>query len=153
VLGVARFVAWTCGLFVVWAMFVGTTQSTELIAGVIAAAVAAVFVEVLRAHGLLGFRSSGSIVARAWSIPGHVVFDFFLVFWVLLRSIAGRRRVRGQWVTVEFPHADGPAGRFERAFTATLENETANGLVVDFGDGTALLHSLDTRPTTGHSIL
>ncbi len=150
---VARFATWTCALFLVWMLFVGTTQRTELAAGLIAAAVTALFVETLRLHGLLGFRRSGSIVARAWSIPGHVVFDFFLVCWILLRSLARGRRVRGRWVTVEFPQSDGPAGRFERAFAVALENETANGLVVDFGEGTALLHALDTRRSTGRSIL
>jgi hypothetical protein len=150
---IARLVAWIFALFLLWEVFVGTTQSTELVAGAIAAVITSVFVEVLRAHGLLAFRGSGSIVARAWSVPGHVVFDFFLVFWILLRSLAARRRVRGQWLTVDFQHADGARGRFECALTVALENETANGLVVDFGEGTALLHALDIRPTTGHSIL
>lgn len=152
---VARFLAWTCALFVVWAVFAGTTQSTELIAGLIAAIVGAAFVSVLRAHGLLGFRASGGIVARAWSIPHHVVFDFFLVFWILLRDLAHGRRVRGEWLTVPFEHPDGMQGRFARALAATLENETANGMVVDIDRRakTALLHSLDTRATTGREVL
>jgi hypothetical protein len=150
---IVRIVLWICALFVLWEIFVGTVQSTELVAGAIAAVVTVVFVEVLRAHGLLAFRGSASIVLRAWSIPWHIVFDFFLVFWVLLRSLASGRRVRGQWVSVDFPHAAGPRGRFERAVAVALENETANGLVVDLGEGTALLHVLDPRPTTGHSIL
>jgi hypothetical protein len=153
VVAVARFLVWTCGLFVVWALFVGTTQSTELIAGLMAAAVGAAFAAVLRRRGLLPFRADGGIVARAWSIPHHAVFDTFLVFRVLLRDLSHGRRVRGVWLTVPFPHAAGPRGRFARALAATLENETANGMVVDFGEDTALLHSLDTRPTTGHSIL
>jgi hypothetical protein len=154
VLAAARFVIWTCALWVLWLVFVGTTQSTEVIAGLAAAAVTAAFVEVLRAHGLLDQRADAGIVARAWSIPPHVVFDFFLVLWILVRELAHGRRVRGQWVTAPFDHPGGPQGRFARALAAVLENETANGLVVDVrNDGTVLLHSLDTRPTTGTSVL
>jgi hypothetical protein len=153
VLGTARFIVWTCALFLVWAVLVGTTQSTELVAGVIAAVVTAVFVVVLRRHGLIGFRADAGIVARAWSIPQHVAYDFFFVLWVLVRELAHGRRVRGQWLRVPFPHPAGQRGRFARALTALLENESANGMVVDFGEDTALLHSLDTRTKTGREIL
>lgn len=152
-LRIARFVAWVAGLEVVWAVLVGTTQSTELIAGLLASCVTALFVEALRARGLLGFRFSGTAVARAWSIPGKVVFDFFLVGWVLLKAIAGRRRVRGVWVEAAFDDAGGPEGRFLRALIGTLENDVPNGLVVDLSDGKALLHSLDPRVSTGRTVL
>jgi hypothetical protein len=151
--GVARFVVWTCALELLWMVLVGTTQSTELIAGAIASAIAAAFVEALRAAGLLGFRPSLRVVASAWSIPGQVVFDFVLVFWILLRDLAHGRRVRGEWVTIDYPTEPGARGRFRRALAATLENETANGIVVDLDDDRALLHSLDTRVSTGRSVL
>ena len=150
---VARFVIWTCALEILWLMLVGTIQSTELVAGAIASAVAALFVEALRRLDLLEFSPSLRIVARAWSIPQQVVFDFALVGWVLVRSLARGRRVRGEFVRIEYPMEPGRTGRFQRALAATLENETANGIVVDLDDGTALLHSLDTRVSTGRSVL
>jgi hypothetical protein len=153
VLTVVRLVVWTCALEVLWLVLVGTTQSTELIAGGIASVLTALFVEVLRRHGLLAFRVSLRMVARAWSVPHHVVFDFGLLGWVLVRSLARRRRVRGEFVKIDYPLGSGPKGRFERALVATLENESANGIVVDLDDGTALLHSLDTRVSTGRSVL
>jgi len=153
VLGVARFVVWVCFLELLWAVFVGTTQSTELIAGLIASVLTAGFVEALRARGVLGFRFMGSAVTRAWSIPGHVVFDFVLVFWVLVRSLARGRRVRGVWLEVPFDSEVGPRGRFLRAVTATLENESSNAMVVDLDHGRALLHSLDTSVSTGRQVL
>lgn len=150
---IARFLAWFVALVALWGVFVGTTQSTELIAGLMAAAIGATFVELLRAHGLIGFRTAPGIVARAWRIPWQVFFDFGVISWVLLRSLARGRRVRGEWLTIDFPTQDGPEGRFERALTIALENETPNAIVVDLDEGRALLHSLDTRVSSGRSLL
>jgi len=149
----ARFVTWTCALELLWAVFVGTTQSTELIAGAIASVVVALFVEALRRVGLLRFRWSGSAVASTWRVPGHVVFDWVLVFGILLRRLAAGRRVRGVWLTVPFEEEQGARGRFRRALAAAVENETSNGMVVDLENGRALLHSLDTSVSTGRQVL
>lgn len=152
-LSLARFLIWTCALEVLWMVLVGTTQSTELVAGGIAAAIVALFAEAFRRLDLLAFSPSSRIVAQAWSIPHQVVFDFVLVGWILVRSLARGRRVRGEWVRIDYPMEAGRVGRFQRAFAAALENETANGMVVDLDNGTALLHSLDTRVSTGRSVL
>jgi hypothetical protein len=149
----ARFLAWLLVLELLWLVLVGTTQSTEVIAGLGAAALGAGFVEALRARGLLAFRLSPQIVARVWRIPPQVVFDFALLTWVLLKALARRRRVRGEWLTIDFPTRAGPTGRFERALTVALENETANAIVVDLDGEKALLHSLDTHVSTGRSLL
>ena len=150
---VVRFVVWTCALEVVWAVLVGTTQSTELIAGLIAAAVTAAFVQVLRRHGVLEFRFLPSAATRAWSIPAKAVFDFGLLFWIVAKAVARRRAIRGEWVTAPFPSPAGRQGRFLRAVAATLENDLANGLVVDLDHDRALLHSFDTRFSTGTKVL
>jgi hypothetical protein len=150
---VARFLAWFCGLEALWLVFVGTTQSTEIVAGSIAAAVVALFVDALRAVGLLGFRLSPGTLAQAWTAPWHVVFDFGLVLWLAVASAARGRRVRGRFVSVPFDEEAGAHGRFRRALTAMLENESANGMVVDIDDGRVLLHSLDTRVSTGKQVL
>ncbi|HEU5362533.1 MAG TPA: hypothetical protein VFU56_04280 [Gaiellaceae bacterium] len=136
-----------------WLVFVGTTQSTEVVAGFIASAVVALFVEALRAVGLVRFRLSPGALARARSVPAHVVFDFLLVLWLALRAAARRERVRGRWVSVEFHEEEGRRGRFLRALAVTLENETSNAIVVDIDGGRALMHSLDTRVSTGKQIL
>jgi multisubunit Na+/H+ antiporter MnhE subunit len=149
----ARFLVWLVALEALWGVFVGTIQSTELIAGVGAAAVATLFVELLRAQGLLAFRLEPGIVARAWRIPPQVVFDFVLVCWVLVASLARGRRVRGEWVSIDFATKDGAQGRFQRAVAIALENETPNAIVVDLDHGKALLHSLDARVSTGRSLL
>ncbi|MGN6797066.1 MAG: hypothetical protein ACTHKS_02845 [Gaiellaceae bacterium] len=150
---VARFAFWTAALWLLWEVVVGTTQSTELVAGLIAAVASAIFVELLRAGGILGFRSSRTAVASTRSIPGHVLFDFGLVLWIALRAVSAGRRIRGRWLEVEFEEEPGERGRFRRALTAALENESANGMVVDLRDGRALLHSLDTGVSTGTEVM
>lgn len=146
-------VVWAAGLEALWFVLVGTIQSTELAAGGIASCVTVVFVEALRRRGLLEFTPSLRVLARAWSIPGQVVFDFVLVMCILVRDVARGRRVRGVWVEIDYPTKPGRVGRFQRALAATLENGTPNGIVVDLDRGRALLHSLDTRPSTGRSVL
>lgn len=148
-----RILAWAIALEALWEVLVGTTQSTELVAGGIASVATVAFVEALRHRGLLEYSPSLRIVARAWTIPPHVLSDFVLVLWILVRDVARGRRVRGAWVEIEYPTEPGRVGRFRRALAATLENETANGIVVDLDRGRALLHSLDTRPSTGRSVL
>ena len=150
---IVRMVVWAAALEALWFVLVGTIQSTELAAGGIASVVTVVFVEALRARGLLEFTPTLRVLARAWSIPHQVVFDFGLVLWILVRDVARGRRVRGVWVEIDYPMEPGRVGRFQRALAATLENETPNGIVVDLDRGRALLHSLDTRPSTGRSVL
>ena len=148
-----RIIVWAASLEALWLVLVGTIQSTELAAGGIACVVTVCLVEGLRALGLLEFTPSLRIAARAWSAPPEVVFDFGLVLWILVREVARGRRVRGAWVEIDYPAEPGGAGRFQRALAATLENETANGMVVDLDHGRALLHSLDTRSSTGRRVL
>jgi hypothetical protein len=153
VTSLARFLLWVVGLELLWGVYVGTTQSTELISGLIASVLTAIFVEVLRRRGLLEFSPRLRVIRRAWTIVPHVFFDFFLVLWILLRDLARGRRVRGVWVAVEYEEEQGRAGNFLRAMSAALENETPNAIVVDLNNGRALLHSLDTRPSTGREVL
>jgi hypothetical protein len=150
---VARFLGWTAVLWLLWLIFAGTTQSTEVVAGILAAAIAALFVELLHSAGLMRFRTSRSAVASARSIPGHVLFDFVLVLRIAVDAARSRRRIHGRWLAVPFEEEAGERGRFRRALTAALENESSNGMVVDLREGTALLHSLDTSVSTGKQVM
>lgn len=148
-----RFLAWLALLEGLWAVYVGTFQSTELVAGAIAAVPGALFAEALRACGLLDLRPASRVVRRAWRIPGQVVFDLGLVYVVLLRELLHGRRVRGRWVDIAYHVEPGAVGRFQRALALTLENGTPNGIVVDIVRDRALLHSLDAGVSTGHTVL
>lgn len=149
----ARVVVWIFALFVLWELFVGTIQSTELVAGAIAAALGAGLVEAFRAAGLLRFRVSPAVVAQVWRVPGQLVFDFGLAVWVLVRALGRGRRVRGAWVEVPYPVEPGAAGAFHRALVTAIGCETANAIVVDLDHDRALLHALDPGASTGRSPL
>jgi hypothetical protein len=153
VAAVARFATWVCILELLWGVFVGTTQSTELLAGLAAAVVVATFVEALRQLGVLEYTATGRGLGRLWRLPGNVVFDFLLALAILARAIAGRRRVAGEWVETPFRFERGPRGRFARSVVVVLGNESANTLVVELGGDRVLLHSLEPSAYTGRSVL
>ena len=140
-------------LEVVWALLVGTTQSTELIVGLAASAVGAAFAELLRSLGLFGFRTDAGLLAKSWKLPWLVPFDFALATWVLLRALARGQRVRGRWNRVSFPTAPGAKGRWQRAFGVATSNGAANALVVDLDDDEALLHALEPAVFSGRTVL
>src|SRR4051794_27892048 len=142
VLRVTSILFWFLLLTVVWVVLLGTSQSTEVIAGLCAAAVGVVFVELLRAQGLLRFRAEPRLLAKAWRLPWLVAFDFGLVTWELVRALARGRRVRGTWVTVPFETEPGPEGEWQRAFGVATANGAANAVVVDLEGDRALMHAL-----------
>jgi hypothetical protein len=152
VAAIARFATWVCLFELLWAVFSGTTQSTELIAGLIASALAALLVEALRAQGVLRFTPSLRGLGRVWKLPGEVVFDFVLVLGILVRALARGRRVRGEWVEIPY-RTRGPGARFQRAIAGMLGNESANAIVVELDGDRAVLHSLEPRAPTGRSVL
>jgi hypothetical protein len=144
---------WFAALEVLWAVLVGTTQSTELLAGLGAAAVGALFAEALRSQELLVVVPDVRLAAKAWKLPWLVLFDFALVTWVLLRSLARGRRVRGSWVTVPFRIDAGPKGRWQRTFAVATSNGAANAIVVDLSDGQAEMHALAPDVFSAQTVL
>jgi hypothetical protein len=149
----ASLLCWFAALEGLWAVFVGTRQSTELIAGLGAAAVGAIFADSLRAQGPLDLSLDPALLAKAWRLPVLVVFDFALLTWTLVSSLARGRRVRGTWVTVPFRTAAGAKGRWQRAFAVATSNGAANALVVELVDNEARLHALEPEAFTAKSVL
>jgi len=147
------FLLWFVLLEALWEVLVGTRQTTEVVAGLLAALLGAALVELLRSLGLLRYATDPSLLARAWRLPVDVVFDFCVVTWVLVRSLARRQRVRGEWVRVPFPTEDGSVGRWQRAFGAAAGTATPNAIVVELRDGEAWLHSLEPSARTGRTLL
>jgi hypothetical protein len=149
----ASLLIWAALLEGFWALLVGTQQDTELAAGLPAAAIGAIFAEVLRTKGLLPFTTDFRLLGKAWKLPCLLVYDFFLVSWVLLAALARRERVRGVWVRVPFPTDAGSVGNWQRAFATATSNNAANALVVDFDDDEALLHALRPEAFTARTVL
>jgi hypothetical protein len=137
--------AWFALLEALWAVLVGTRQGTELVAGLFAAALGAALAEVLRSLGLLAYDPDLRLLLRAWRLPFHVVFDVCVVTWVLMRSLAQRRRVRGEWSHDEFRTGSGDAGRWRRAFGAAAGTTAPNAVVVDVDGERALVHVLEPK--------
>lgn len=128
----ASLLVWFALCFGFWELLVGTFQLSELVAGVLAAAVAALFAELLRSRGLLVpfSRDWLKIVKLAWALP----VEFLVVAWALASSLARGQRVRGGWLTI--PYEGDPAA------AAVIGTASPNAIVVDVAGGEALLHSL-----------
>jgi hypothetical protein len=149
----ASLLIWAALLEGFWALLVGTQQDTELAGGLPAAVVGAIFAEVLRSRGLLPFTTDFRLLAKAWRLPWLLVYDFFLVTWVLISSLAHGRRVRGEWVRIPFPMQEGSVGNWQRAFGTATSNNAANALVVDFDGDEAVAHALRPNAFTARSLL
>ena len=149
-------VVWWALLVLLWIAYVGTLAGTELLAGVAAAFVATIALAVVRAQGLLHFRTDRTWLARAWKEPAQIVYDFGVLTWVLVHALTRRRRVAGEFVSVPFPAGDTHARyAWRRAWVTTVGTMSPNVIVVDIdaGEKTALLHSLDIDAWAGRKPL
>ena len=149
---VLSLVVWWALLVLLWLAYVGTLAGTEVVAGLVAALIAAVALEAVRTQGLLHFRTDRVWLVRAWKAPAQIVYDFVLLTWLLARALARRRRVAGEFLSVPFPAGDARAQyAWRRAWVTTLGTMSPNVLVVDLDaeQKTALLHSLDTNAWAG----
>ena len=138
---VAAWVAWLGGLFLLWLALVGSVPNLELVAGVFAAAIAALAVEVVRSQGLLRFRVEWRWLRLLGAQLLRVVPDFLLLMAAL------PRRPRGSFRTLEFPVGGTraiDAGR--RAYAVMAASLAPNRLVVgvDPDEDGAVVHDLLT---------
>jgi hypothetical protein len=150
---IVSFILWFCALELLWAVLVGTTQSTELVVGLAAAALGAAFGVVLQAQGAFVVAPDARLLAKAWKLPWLVPFDFALVTWTLLRALAHGRRVPGRWVTVPYPLTGGARGRWQRTFAVATANGAANAIVVDMHERETEMHALRPDVFSGKTVL
>lgn len=146
-------IGWFVVLFGVWLVLVGTIQSTEVYAGLAAAAAGALFAELLRARGLLDFAVDAPTLAKTWKAPGLILLDLGVIVFELARAVAARRRVRGTWADVDFPVRPGAVGRWQRLWGVALANGYANSVIVDYADDKATMHVFRTDVVTGKTVL
>ena len=139
------FAAWTVVLFALWLLLAGQWSPSTAVVGAACALGAAALAETIRSRAAVGVRIPAALLARAVTIPLLVVADFGLLVWVLVRSAAERRPVRGVFVTRPFAATgDAPEERGARAFTTLAATYSPNAYVVDVDcdEGTILLHDL-----------
>jgi hypothetical protein len=145
---IVSLVAWWALFVLLWIAYVGTIARLEVLAGLGAAALAVLALEVVRAQGLLTFRADRRWLLRAWKEPVQIIYDFGLLAWLLVR----RRRIEGEYITVDFPAGGArPEQAWRRAWVTTVGTMSPNVIVVEIDDerNAALLHSLDPDAWAG----
>jgi hypothetical protein len=139
--------AWA-GLWLLWLLLAGSTDVTEVVAGALAATVAATAAVVVRAQRLVRFRPRARWLRGAWRLPIRMVTEFGLVTAALWRRVVLGREVRGSF-RVAPVGARGEDGRSiaHRVLTTAAGSFAPNAYVVgfDLDAGTMLLHELVPR--------
>lgn len=138
--------SWSCWLALLtglWLLYVGAFDRVDVVAGILAAAVAATAAEVVRRQGLLRFRLEPQWVMSAWRVPFRIFWEFGLATVAFGRTLVRRRKpFRSGFETVPLPAAgDEPGFRAWAAWAFTL---SPNAYVVDVDRGArqTLVHAL-----------
>jgi multisubunit Na+/H+ antiporter MnhE subunit len=136
--GAGAFVAVWAALTALWLLAVGAFDRTDVVAGVLAGAVAATAALLVGRERLAPFDFRAGWLLELRSVPWRVLRDSVVVLAALVR------RVRGAWDERPVTNAR-PAGR--RAFLAWLGSLGPNTVVVDVDAerGVELVHSLDAK--------
>jgi multisubunit Na+/H+ antiporter MnhE subunit len=136
--------AWAL-LFALWMLLAGTLAISEIVAGMVGAAIAAIAVEVVRRQRLARFRPDPRWLRYLWGVPWQTLKEFGLVMSTLWRAMVLRRRVGGRFVTLRFPvgGSDSRSAARRAVFTAGT-SFAPNSYVVDFDrdEGVVLVHQL-----------
>jgi multisubunit Na+/H+ antiporter MnhE subunit len=130
-------------LFWLWLLLAGDWNRIEVIAAACAAAVAATIGEIARSRAGVTPRIPLRWIARAWTVPHQVVIDFGIVTAALLRSVAKRKVVRGEFHAHSFPTGEGLA---VRAWAAWAANFSPNAYVVEIDSDRELVLIHDLVP-------
>jgi multisubunit Na+/H+ antiporter MnhE subunit len=133
-------VSWWVVLFWFWFLLVGEWDRQELVAAAIAATIGTIAAETARRVAGVSPRVGGGVLARSKGVPVAIVVDFAIVIWVLARSLARRRVVRGAFHVRR-------GGTEDPAWLTWLATLSPNAYVVDVDEqgGTVLVHDLVAR--------
>ena len=141
--------AWWAVLMGGWLLLVETFAVPELVAGTIAAALAASVAEAVRELGYVRFAPRLTWLRHAPRVAGQVLVDCGILFAALARRLIQRRDVRG--VLLRIPVRYGDDGARDAARRALLNfgvSITPNSYVVDLDaeTSTVLIHQLVAGP-------
>ena len=145
---VGFWVAWYVPLVVLWLAFVDTFARQEVIAGLVAAAVAATAAELVRSQELVRFRLDPRWLRGLPGLPWQVLRDTWLLTVALWRHCTGHP-VRGVFRVVPFPsEADDNRSAARRALVTVLASVAPNTVVVgvEGDEGELLVHELVPQP-------
>ena len=143
---IAFWLSWWAVAYALWVLAVFKTQPAELIAGAVAAALAATGAELVRSRGYAPFAPD-----LAWSrgllrVPKEVVLDTWRMAMLLVRHFVRGERIEGSFRVVRFRTGrdEDPRAQAVRAVAAWLGCVSPNTYVlgVDENHEVALLHQL-----------
>jgi multisubunit Na+/H+ antiporter MnhE subunit len=140
----ARFwIAWYLPLVVLWLAFVDTLATSEVVLGLVAAAVAATAAKVVRDQDLVRFRLKVAWLRGLYRSPGQVLVDSRVLAVTLWRRLTGRS-VHGGFRALPFPaERDDARSAARRALVTGFVSLTPNTYVVGIEeDGVMLVHQL-----------
>ena len=145
---VGFWIAWYLPLVLLWLAFVDTFARQEVIAGLVAAAVAATAAELVRSQELVRFRLDPRWLRGLPGLPWQVLRDTWLLTVALWRHCTGHP-VRGVFRVVPFPsEADDNRSAARRALVTVLVSVAPNTVVVgvEGDEGELLVHELVPQP-------
>jgi multisubunit Na+/H+ antiporter MnhE subunit len=134
-------------LLALWLLLV-TVSVSELLAGVVAAAIAATAVEVVHAQGLVRFDPDPRWLLRIWKLPRGIVRDCWLLSVALVRHLTGRS-VNSGFRAIPF-HSGGDDARSSarRALVVPALSVSPNTYVIGIDEESDLMlvHQLIPSP-------
>jgi multisubunit Na+/H+ antiporter MnhE subunit len=137
-------IAWYVPLVLLWLLFVDTFARSEVVLGLVAAAVAATAADLVRAQDLVRFRLEVPWLRDLSRLPWQVLDDSRLLAVALWRQLTGRP-VHGAFRALPFPlERDDACSAARRALVTGTVSLTPNTYVVGIeGDeGVMLVHQL-----------
>jgi hypothetical protein len=122
---------WWVVLVGVWEANVATGETTEVLAGAIAAALGATLAEAIRRRGLARVRVRTRWLIPLLRVPLKLVTELGVLVWALALQL-GVRRVRGAYRAVPFPAGrSDPDSRGRRVVATLVGTISPNTIVVD----------------------
>jgi multisubunit Na+/H+ antiporter MnhE subunit len=134
-------------LLALWLLLV-TVSLSELVAGMIAAAIAATAGEVVRAQGLVRFDPDPRWFLRLWKLPRNIVRDCWLVSVVLVRHLTGHPVNSGFRAIPYRSGGDDARSSARRALVVPALSVSPNTYVIGIDEGSDLMlvHQLVASP-------
>jgi multisubunit Na+/H+ antiporter MnhE subunit len=145
---VGFWVAWYVPLVLLWLAFVDTFARQEVIAGLVAAAIAATVAELVRSQELIRFRLDPRWLRGLPGLPWQVLRDTWLLTVALWRHCTGHP-VRGVFRVVPFPsEARDNRSSARRTLVTVVASVAPNTVVVgvEGDEGELLVHQLVPQP-------
>jgi hypothetical protein len=115
-------------------LLVYETETAEMVAGAVAAALAATAVEAVRSRGEVPFAPRLHWVPALWRLPRAVAVDCWLLTRALWRRLAHGMPLEGQFRVIHFHNCagDDPDSQARRALAKWLGGVSPNSYVIGF---------------------